>query len=61
MAGFFKADAPYTLYNPFGVPGNAKPGWAGHTEQDALSQHASPDIDFIDMHLCARLPHVVIL
>ena len=53
--GFFKAGTPYTQYNPFGTPNNVQPGWAGHIGQDTPTQHASPNIDFVVMHLCASI------
>ena len=55
-AGFFKAGTPYTQYNPFGTPNNVNPGWAGHIGQDSPTQNASPDIDYVAMHLCASAP-----
>lgn len=52
LTGFFK-QGPYAKYNPYGTPNNVKPGWAIRIGQDAFSQHASPNIDYVEMHLCA--------
>lgn len=49
--GFFVEDSPLVKYNPFGVPGNVLPGWAGRTGQDFVSQHSSPNIAYAAFHL----------